>query len=312
MRTDKLYVGLILKNYKDLCNFLEIQLKKGTNSRDAQFKELSRYCMLEKNGHQIIIKEIYDTPLPKIDSRGKDPNSRYGNKYKIPLTVSNPKLAEQWLVEENGMELNDYITRTVNVEFWWKCSNCHHKIFSAPHKRFNKTKGYKDEFITCPYCNLSKGAKIVYDYLEYLNISFKLEYMFDGLLGLGNKKLRFDFALFDNENKLITLIEYDGGYHDEELNPNIQNHKIVAAHDILKDKYCDKNNIPLLRIHHTRMDEIKVILINYLAKLDVPFIKNCNENIIDLIINYEDKKKLIQEELSKLEETINYFKSMLV
>lgn len=312
MNIEKLYVGLTFKNYKVLCEELGIEIKNSSGTKNAQFKILAQYCKFEKSGQKIIITEIYETPIPKYDGRGKNPNSRYGNRFKIPLSISNPKLAEQWLIEENGMELNDDITRTVNVEFWWKCPDCSHKICSSPAKRFNKSRAYTDEFITCPYCYLSKGAKVIYDYLEYHDIKFKMEHMYDDLLGLGNKKLRFDFALFNNENKLITLIEFDGGYHDEELNPDIEKHKILVAHDALKDKYCAKNNIPLLRIHHTKIDGVKIILTDYLTKLNVPLVEDCNENILDLIISYEEKRKLLQAELSILDDKIHYFKSMVM
>lgn len=41
------------------------------------------------------------------------------------------------------------------------------------------------------------------------NIEFSTQYTFPDLLGVGNKHLRFDFAIFNNK-KLSHLIEYNG------------------------------------------------------------------------------------------------------
>lgn len=77
MKTEKLYEGQTFKNYKELCLELEMEIKKSVDTKNAQFKELARYCKINKIGHKITIEEVYENPLPKIDNRGKD--SIYGN-----------------------------------------------------------------------------------------------------------------------------------------------------------------------------------------------------------------------------------------
>lgn len=77
MKTEKLYEGQTFKNYKELCLELEMEIKKSVDTKNAQFKELARYCKFNKIGHKITIEEVYENPLPKIDNRGKD--SIYGN-----------------------------------------------------------------------------------------------------------------------------------------------------------------------------------------------------------------------------------------
>lgn len=254
--------GQTVKNYKVLCEMLGEPVKSG-KSKILQIKNWSRYFDFSRNGLNFVINKIYEIPSVKVDLRG-------GGNYKLktPLSITNPKLASQWLEVENGMKLPDTLTRNSDDEYWWMCTTCTHKFLSSPKKRFNKCTKKTDEYITCLYCSLSKGAKIIYDFLESHKILFDLEYMFDDLLGLGNKKLRFDFALF-NGDKLIALIEFDGGYHDEDLNPDKENFITISNHDTKKNEYCIRNNISLLRIHHSDINIIKIILSNYLTTLGI-------------------------------------------
>ncbi|GIN22636.1 hypothetical protein [Siminovitchia fordii] len=83
MRVDKLKTGMKFKNYKDICNVLEMEIKRG-NSRKAQIKDLERYCRLIKQGHSFTIAEVYKNPLEKLDMRGK--NSVYGELLQLLIT----------------------------------------------------------------------------------------------------------------------------------------------------------------------------------------------------------------------------------
>jgi Rps23 Pro-64 3,4-dihydroxylase Tpa1-like proline 4-hydroxylase len=76
MNINKLYKGQSFKNYKELCSVLEMEVKKSTDTKNAQFKELSRYCNYNKIGHKFTIEEVYDVPMPKIENRGKSSGSR--------------------------------------------------------------------------------------------------------------------------------------------------------------------------------------------------------------------------------------------
>ena len=68
MNISKLYLGLTIKNYKELCIFLEIPVKGG-NGKQIQLNELSRYCNFTKEGKKFTFNEIYEEPLEKIDLR---------------------------------------------------------------------------------------------------------------------------------------------------------------------------------------------------------------------------------------------------
>jgi hypothetical protein len=69
MNTSKLYKGQSFKNYKELCQALEMEVKIA-NSKKAQLNELMRYCRFNQVGHKITIEEVYEFPQEKIENRG--------------------------------------------------------------------------------------------------------------------------------------------------------------------------------------------------------------------------------------------------
>lgn len=79
-----LHVGMVFKNYNEMCRQLQLQPTTG-KARQLQFKELGRFCAFHKEGHQIIVDEVFDVPKLKIDGRqnnrgklGNSGNSVYG------------------------------------------------------------------------------------------------------------------------------------------------------------------------------------------------------------------------------------------
>ena len=112
----------------------------------------------------------------------------------------------------------------------------------------------------CPYCNSSLGEKIIRNYLIDNNIKYIREYSFKDLIGIGGGLLRFDFAIFNQDN-LLYLIEYDGPHHYKlSFNDELQ-FKRIQIHDRLKNNYCYKNNIKLIRIPYWDFDNISTILL---------------------------------------------------
>lgn len=78
MRLEKLKENMVIKNYKMLCEILEIpQLKTGSNSYNAQITELKRYIEYEKQGHKFIINKILKAPKEKIDLRVNNKGGYY-------------------------------------------------------------------------------------------------------------------------------------------------------------------------------------------------------------------------------------------
>lgn len=116
--------------------------------------------------------------------------------------------------------------------------------------------------ITSCGCLRSRKENEIMTILQKNNISFKREYSFDDLVD--KNKLRFDFAIFDSNQNLIGLIEYQGLQHYE--SSNFYNHfGLLQIHDDMKRQYCQTNNIPLLELNHTH--ELETALLQWYFSL---------------------------------------------
>lgn len=108
-------------------------------------------------------------------------------------------------------------------------------------------------------CIHSKGNTQIFLFLKEKNINFKREYKIKECKD--KLPLPFDFAFFDDNNKLIGLLEYQGIQHF-----TCENHgwdkpdkfKIVQEHDKIKLDFCKKNNIKLFYITYTENINIKL------------------------------------------------------
>lgn len=111
---NKLEVGQIFKNYKAVCEWLEIKPTTGT-AKIAQIKEFERYCKYHKEGQKFIIDEVYTEPLDKVDNRGKDGNSKYYNDIEITLLYLLQQQKHKILTISNGKALE--IMNMINKNF---------------------------------------------------------------------------------------------------------------------------------------------------------------------------------------------------
>ena len=106
---------------------------------------------------------------------------------------------------------------------------------------------------------VSKGEKKIAEYLTRNEINFSREYSFPDLISAKNCRLRFDFFIPDFE----LLIEFQGQHHFNPVNKHKRAkivHRKTVLHDKLKEEYCSKNKIRLLRIPYSKFDEIESIL----------------------------------------------------
>ncbi len=119
----------------------------------------------------------------------------------------------------------------------------------------NGWKGYLD-YLECSSNVESIGERIIKTFLENNKIPFEKEKTFDGCSNL--KKLRFDFYLPDHN----ICIEYDGILHYKSniLFGGEEQFKKQKRNDKIKNKWCKKNNIRLLRIPYLKISKISEIL----------------------------------------------------
>lgn len=131
----------------------------------------------------------------------------------------------------------------------WKCKcDCGREcIVHTGHLRNGHTR-------SCGQClRISVGETLVEEWLVKHCIPYEREKRFIGCIDVC--KLPFDFFLWDRG----IAIEFDGILHYEvtSLNNDLEKqHK----HDLIKNAYCEQNDIILLRIPYWEMDNIDSIL----------------------------------------------------
>ena len=117
----------------------------------------------------------------------------------------------------------------------------------------------------CPYCNMSHGERIIFDYLSVHNINFEPQKTFNNLLGLKGGKLSYDFYLQD----FNILIEFQGKQHEQPTSlPFVARKEITAEeqfeiqkeHDRRKKQFAKDNHIELLEIWYYEQNKIGEIL----------------------------------------------------
>jgi len=159
------------------------------------------------------------------------------------------------LVGDEYLLLGEYINSTTKINLLHNICGHTYDVYL-----YNFINGRR-----CPFCAESKGEQIIRHWLEDNNIIFLPEYdKFADLLSDKGNPLRFDFIIFNDKTKIKIkmLIEYDGIQHYEWVQGlmNYEGFLRLQIHDRLKDKYCKKHNMKLLRIPYWEFDNIESIL----------------------------------------------------
>jgi len=127
-----------------------------------------------------------------------------------------------------------------------KCECGNHIVVAGNHLRSGHTQ-------SCG-CIKSQGELIINNLLSLNNIHYMTQYT----VNINGSYYRFDFAILDDNNNILRLLEYDGEQHfpeyDSELYPYHETHR----RDIIKNKYCLDNNIPLYRIPYWEKTSITI------------------------------------------------------
>lgn len=77
------------------------------------------------------------------------------------------------------------------------------------------------------------------------------------------RRLRFDFILYNNDNSINRIIEFDGRQHKYGPDTNYWGHstdtlKSIKEKDNLKNDFCLKHNYPLVCIPYTKLDNLTI------------------------------------------------------
>ena len=99
----------------------------------------------------------------------------------------------------------------------------------------------------------SRGEITIEEILKEAGLNFKEEYQFPDLISSTGRPLRFDFAVFDDNDNLDFLIEYQGIQHYEPKSKfgGYSGLRKQQFNDMKKREYCHKHNIILVAIPYT-------------------------------------------------------------
>lgn len=120
--------------------------------------------------------------------------------------------------------------------------------------------------VTSCGCTISRGEETIRVLLNTMNINYKTQYGFRDLKSDKGWMLKFDFAIFDDNENLMCLIEYQGRQHYDDSYGWFGKQQRNET-DPLKRSYCKNHNISLFEIRYDA--DIKNELINILSNLKI-------------------------------------------
>ncbi len=148
-------------------------------------------------------------------------------------------IEEMSVINPNIEILSEYNGNSNNVECL--CLDCGHKWKATPRNLLRKD----GKATGCPKCKKSHGESIIEKWLIENNIYYIGQYKFEDLLGVGGRKLSYDFYL----PKYNLLIEYQGEYHDHTASIQTEeDFETQKEHDKRKRDYANEHSLILLEI----------------------------------------------------------------
>ena len=169
--------------------------------------------------------------------------------YHNSIEYTHPEYLKEWNYELNEIKPSE-LSYGSDKEIVWKCIDCGKNwTIEASNRICSKT--------GCPHCCKSKGEKEIIRVLTKYNIEFIDEHTFDDCKY--KQALPFDFYL----PKYNLCYEYDGIQHTK---PNKffggeKAFELCQIRDKIKNEYCMKNKINLLRIpYNFKMNDIEELI----------------------------------------------------
>lgn len=177
------------------------------------------------------------------------------------LQAKYPYLSEEWHTTLNGDKTPNDFTPGSDVKVWWKCRDCGHEWE-------NRIRSRSVEKHQCPSCSKrkgeSKGERYVKECLKKLGIKFKSPHGYPDCKD--KTTLLYDVAVLSNNNEILCLIEFDGEQHFYPVDyfGGEEGFKGAIKRDHIKNKYCEENNIILIRIPYWLRDHVDEVLTYWL------------------------------------------------
>lgn len=177
----------------------------------------------------------------------------------IKTNIKNNKLLSYYITKSNELHNYKYIYENENIKIKAQDKI---SIICPIHGKFIQRISDHISGNGCPKCKSSKGENKVLKWLIDNNIKFTSQHRFNNCRN--KRPLPFDFYLPDHN----ICIEYDGEQHFKPVRFKNMKKDISSIyertkfHDNIKTKFCEDNDIKLLRIPYTKYNEIEQILSN--------------------------------------------------
>lgn len=245
-------------------------IKQQKIEQDKKIKELKEnYLVGQKFGKLTVIK--------KTDKRINNSivwlcQCECSNTKEVPthlLTSNHTQSCGCLIRETHGIDITNQrfgklialypLPRTTKGALFWHCKcDCGNECdINGNNLRAGKTH-------SCGCITTSIGEENIEKILKENQIPYKKEFSFNDLINIKtNKKFRFDFAIFKNE-QIIRLIEFDGEQHINSTRGTWENHESleeIQQRDQEKNLYAKMHNIPLIRIPYWERDNITLDMI---------------------------------------------------
>lgn len=153
-----------------------------------------------------------------------------------------------------GVTPFDVSRGAATIKYRWICPKCNHKYFAFIGSRTGKNKS------GCPKCRQPKGEIKIVQFLQSKNIIYDQQVKFNECKDI--RRLPFDFAVYNEKKELVCLIEFDGQQHYVAKTfwggeKGLLDRK---RRDQIKNDFCLRNNISLIRINYDEMNNIDNLL----------------------------------------------------
>lgn len=213
----------------------------------------------------------------------------------IHLNIRNYKCEKCEYAAKSTDHLNKHVKQVHDKIKDIKCDQCEYicatKVALTAHikRKHLKIKNFKCPKESCGYscvsngdlkkhiesCSVglkySRGEKIIRDILDDEECKYIFNGSFGGVKSKNGGLVRFDFVIFIDDKPRI--IEYDGRQHfvpvcfggisKERAEENLATLKI---NDNIKNKFCEENNYPMLRIPYTERNNLEEIVLKFISE----------------------------------------------
>lgn len=155
------------------------------------------------------------------------------------------------IVSDYGVEILRQHSTNDKGQWLWecKCGLCGNYFIALP----ANVKNGKNT--SCGCARQSSRERLINSFLKESGVNFKTQIKFAECRD--EQVLFFDFGVYDSQNDLISLIEYDGKQHyiSVPMWGGKSGLEKQRKRDSIKNEYCLKHNIHLLRLPYTLTDE---------------------------------------------------------